>query len=272
MATSSPFAVGFLGYGRMAQAISYGLNQSGTIPFANQAASDLDATSLSRLSQERGFTAFTSNQEVVDSAEVVVVAVKPHQVKGLLTALRPDSKSSPLFISIAAGVTLTDLSNYLSQKAKIVRVLPNLPALVGRGVALVCAPKGADPANVAKAQTIFDSVGTTRPLPESLFDVGTAVSGSGPAYFFLAMEALVRGAVRLGLTFDVAKELVLRTAQGAAEAAIARPDLSLADLRDQVTSPGGTTAEALYVLEEGALTALLQKALAAATDKAKKLA
>ena len=256
----------------MAAAISAGLDRQGTIPYARQAASALDADRLNALALKKGFTAMANNRMVRDSAAIVVVAVKPHQVKGVLTELSPNPQANPLYVSIAAGVTLADLRSYLPRGAAIVRVLPNLPALVGKGVTLICAPPETEAADVAKVKTIFDSVGLTVALAESQFDAGTSVSGSGPAYFFLAMEAMIRGAGRLGLPWGTAKDLVLGVALGAAETALASPNLSLAELRDQVTSPGGTTAEALYVLEEGAINALFQKALLAAAEKAKKLA
>ncbi|MDR1608251.1 MAG: pyrroline-5-carboxylate reductase [Deltaproteobacteria bacterium] len=262
--------VGFLGYGRMAQAISEGLDRSGTTPYAEQAASDVATDLLLGLAKKRGFSAQPSNQALLAQSPVVIIAVKPHQVGPVLLKDQA-SLDSQLFISIAAGVTIETLKSYLPPQAKLVRVIPNLPALVGRGVTLICAPPETSPEHLALARSIFQSVGVTVDLPEKLFDEGTAVSGSGPAYFFLVMEAMVRGAVRLGLTWEMAKEMVARVAQGAAETVLARPDLALADLRDQVTSPGGTTAEALYVLEEGAITALFQEALVAATHKAKKL-
>ncbi|MDR1577518.1 MAG: pyrroline-5-carboxylate reductase [Deltaproteobacteria bacterium] len=262
--------VGFLGYGRMAQAISEGLDRSGAVPYERQAASDIASETLLDLAEKRGFSAQPDNRSLLAQSPVVIIAVKPHQV---LAALNQDKQAldRQLFISIAAGVTLADLKQWLPPQAKVIRVIPNLPALVGRGVSLICAPEETAEEHLAQARSIFQSVGVTVDLDERRFDEGTAVSGSGPAYFFLIMEALIRGAVRLGLTWETARELVLRVAQGAAETALAHPELSLADLRDQVTSPGGTTAEALWVLEDGAITALLQRALLAATAKAKKL-
>jgi pyrroline-5-carboxylate reductase len=262
--------VGFLGYGKMAQAISEGLNRSGLAAYKNQAASDIQTSSLLNSAQSRGFTAASDNIELINMSPLVIIAVKPHQVQSVLSQAK-ESISGQLFISIAAGVTLSQLRSWLPAQAGLIRVIPNLPALVSRGVTLVCAENDSDPKHLAKAKEIFQSVGVVVELAEKYFNEGTAVSGSGPAYFFLVMEALIRGAVRLGLTWETARELVLRTAQGAAETAINNPDISLAQLRDQVTSPGGTTAEGLYVLEEGALTALFQAALEAATAKAKNL-
>ncbi|MDR2302483.1 MAG: pyrroline-5-carboxylate reductase [Deltaproteobacteria bacterium] len=264
------FDVAFLGYGRMAQAISRGLDQGGQVPYARQAAYDILTADLNKLSSQKGFKAAADANELVKLSPLVIVAVKPHQVKKVLEEVRPEV-SDQLFVSIAAGVTLEALAALLPSSAGIIRVIPNLPALVGQGMTLICDPQGAPPENLQRAKDIFEAVGSVVVLDEGHFNEGTAVSGSGPAYFFLFMEAMIRGAVRLGLTWDAARELVLKTALGSAQAAIDLPELSLADLRDQVTSPGGTTAEGLLELEEGALTAMVHRALKAASDKGSKL-
>jgi pyrroline-5-carboxylate reductase len=226
---------------------------------------------LLELSRQRGFRAAEGNGELFRLAPLVIVAVKPHQVRQALEDVAQDI-GRHLVISIAAGVSLRTLSPLLPDEAGLVRVIPNLPALAGQGLTLACAPRTDPPEFLERAKAIFGAVGSVVVLDESLFDLGTAVSGSGPAYFFLVMEAMIRGAVRLGLSWDTARELVLRTALGSAHAALAMPDSHLADLRDQVTSPGGTTAEGLLELEKGGLTALFQKALQAASDKGGQLA
>ncbi|MDR1487700.1 MAG: pyrroline-5-carboxylate reductase [Deltaproteobacteria bacterium] len=270
--------IGFLGYGRMAQAISEGLDRTKRMPYSSQAASDIAAQQLAALAAQRNIKAADDNQQVVDLAPVVVVAVKPHQVKEALSKIKETISSNPkayqekLFISIAAGVRLSVLAECLGPKVHLVRVIPNLPALVGQGMTLLCAPPQTPQEHIETAKSVFEAVGSVMVLDESKFDVGTAVSGSGPAYFFLVMEAMIRGAVRLGITWDDARELVFKVALGSALTALARPDLALADLRDQVTSPGGSTAEALYELENGSLTALFHKALQAASEKNSKLA
>jgi pyrroline-5-carboxylate reductase len=268
---SENFEVGFLGYGRMAQAISEGLDRCGRIPYSRQAASDLPDGPWLQLAEERRFRPVPDNRRLTALCPVVVVAVKPHQVRDVLEEIRPAAPGR-LFISIAAGLRLADLRACLPETAGLVRVMPNLPALAGRGLSLMCAPPGAPSAHLEQARAIFEAVGTAEELEEAKFDIGTAVSGSGPAYFFLMMEALVRGAVRLGLTWDTARRLVLETALGSAATALARPELNLAALRDQVTSPGGTTAEALQVLEKGGFSGLLAEALEAAAEKGRRLA
>ena len=264
------FEVGFLGYGRMAQAVSEGLDRRGLIPYARQAASDLPGGERLKPAEERRIHQAPNNLALAALCPVVIVAVKPHQVRAVLEEVRPRA-GGRLFISVAAGIKLADLRAWLPKTAGLVRVLPNLPALVGRGLTLMCAPPENSPAHLKLARTIFEAVGVVEELAEELFDAGTAVSGSGPAYFFLMMEALIRGAVRLGLTWETAGRMVLETALGSVETARAKPDMNLAALRDQVTSPGGTTGEALQILEKAGFTGLLAEALEAAAKKGGRL-
>jgi len=270
MKKNEKYAVGFLGYGRMAQAISEGLNRCGLIPYTRQAASDLKGGEWLKLAEERGFHPAPGNRPLVTLCPLVIVAVKPHQVRPVLEEVRPAAPGR-LFISIAAGLKLADLQAWLPKTAGLIRVMPNLPALAGQGLTLICAPPEAPPSHLEQARVIFQAVGDVLELEETKFEVGMAVSGSGPAYFFLFMDALIRGAVRLGLTWETARQLVLGTALGSAVVARARPDLNLAALRDQVTSPGGATAEALQVMEQGGLTGLMATALEAAAEKGRRL-
>jgi pyrroline-5-carboxylate reductase len=255
----------------MAQAISKGLDSSGLIPYARQAAYDILPDHLASLAAERGFKAVENNNELVKFAPLVIIAIKPHQVRAAILEVG-QAFDGRLVISIAAGITTDTLASLLPSGTGIVRVIPNLPALVGQGMTLICAPKSTSKEHLDMAGAVFKAVGSVAFLDESHFNEGTAVSGSGPAYFFLVMEAMIRGAVRLGLTWDMARELVLKTALGSDQAALDNPGLSLAELRDQVTSPGGTTAEGLFQLEKGSITALFHKALKAASDKGSKLA
>ncbi|MDR2198302.1 MAG: pyrroline-5-carboxylate reductase [Deltaproteobacteria bacterium] len=264
--------VGFLGYGRMAQAISEGLDKNGLVPYKRQMASDVARGLLEKLKEKRGFIAARDNRQLAEKCPIVVLAVKPHQVRGLLSEVGERVTKEQLVISIAAGVTLQTLAGGLPPDTPLVRVIPNLPALVGKGVTLLAAAPSAGKDDVDNARKIFSAVGDVVDLPEGMFNEGTAVSGSGPAYFFLVMEGMIRGAARLGLSWDTARRLVVRTCLGAAYAADSRPELSLAELRDQVTSPGGTTAEGLLALEEGRIAALFHEALKRASEKGKNLA
>jgi pyrroline-5-carboxylate reductase len=261
--------VAFLGYGRMAQAISAGLDRSGLAPFGRQAASDPPLKGFSDLAARLGLRAAESNLAAAGSAPLVIVAVKPHQVREVLTEVAP-ALAGRLLVSIAAGVTLQTLGA-LAPGAVIVRVIPNLPALAGQGVTLMCAGGSVPPEALQRVRAVFEGVGSVYELGEPLFNEGMAVSGSGPAFFFSFMEAMIRGAARLGLTWDLARELVVKTCLGAAATALASPKTALADLRDQVASPGGATAEGLLELERGALAALVHDALLATADKGRDL-
>lgn len=264
------FDIGFLGYGRMAGAISGGLNDSGLIPFGRQLVSGRNRARLNAEAERWGLAVAGDNRDLVRRSAVVVLGVKPRQAEDVLEEVRADL-TGRLVISLAAGVNLDSLRRWLPPDTAVVRSMPNVAALVGRGATLICAPGGADPKHLARAREIFESVGLCLELEEKLFDAASALSGSGPAYFFSIMEALTRGAARLGLPWDTARILAVQTALGAAETAARRPGQSLADLRDMVTSPGGTTAEALLVLEKGGLGGLLQEAMAAAKDKSENL-
>jgi pyrroline-5-carboxylate reductase len=224
-----------------------------------------------KLAEERCYHPAPDNRRLATLCPVLIVAVKPHQARAVLEEVRP-AASGRLFISIAAGLKLADLKAGLPKTAGVIRTMPNLPALAGRGMTLICAPPGTSRTHLERARAIFEAVGEVEELDEAGFDIGTAVSGSGPAYFFLMMEAMIRGAVRLGLTWETARKLVLETALGSALAARDRPDMNLAALRDQVTSPGGTTAEALQVLENGGFTGLMAAAIEAAAEKGRRLA
>lgn len=265
------YEIGFLGYGRMARAISEGLNNQGVIPYHHQVVSGRNQGRLQEAGDKRGVAVATDNQDLVRRSKVVLLGVKPNQVEGVLDEVR-DDLSGRLLISMAAGLRLETLNSFLrATGVDLVRAMPNLPALVGKGATLICSRPGADPAHLAQARAIFDAVGLCLELEERQFDAASALSGSGPAYFFTIIESLMRGAVRLGLSWDTARTLAVQTALGSAETAARRPEMALAELRDQVTSPGGTTAEALYVMERNGLGGILQEALEAATEKCNRL-
>lgn len=264
------FEIGFLGYGRMARAISAGLADNGLIPYGRQIISDRDQGELKNVARDLGLTPALDNRDLVRRCRVVVLGVKPAQVVPVLEEVGLETPGR-LVISLAAGVKLETMWRALPAGAALVRSMPNVAALAGRGASLICALPGSDPSHLAEARKIFESVGHCWELEEKLFDAGGALNGSGPAYFFAIMESLVRGGVRLGLPWDLAKELVLATALGSAEMAWSQKDKALADLRDMVTSPGGTTAEALMLMETRGLGGILQEALAAAAEKSGKL-
>ncbi len=260
---------GFLGYGKMAGAISDGLNKK-LYPYASQMASDKSPEAL-KTAEAKGVIAASDNLETARRARVLILAVKPREALGLLKEISGVLTEEHLIISLAAGLPLARLRGALPQYVGLVRAMPNVAVFSASGAIMICAEDGADPALVKKARVIFQSVGLCLELEEKLFDVGTALSGSGPAYFFMIMEALTRGAVRLGIPYETARALAVQTALGSAETARAPGAPSLSALRDMVTSPAGTTAEALHVLEAGGLNGLLEKALERAAARSREL-
>lgn len=265
------FEVGFLGYGSMAKAISGGLAASGLIPFEKQIISGRDRNKLEQAAGERGLTIAADNRDLAQRTGTIIIGVKPNQVLGALAEIE-DLTADRLLISLAAGVDLSTMRRAVANGAALVRSMPNVAALIGKGTTLICSSADLDEANLERAKKIFESVGVCLRMDERFFDVACAVSGCGPAYFFEIMENMIRGATRLGLSWADARKLVVNTALGSAEMAGKLNDSPLASLRDMVASPGGATAEALYVFEKGALGGLIQEALEAAAQKSRKLA
>jgi len=223
------------------------------------------------LEREFGVTVSADNSAIVAGAEVLVLAVKPQKMAEVCAAL-PALSASTLVMSIAAGVTLTQLRRWLGDGPRLLRVMPNTPALVSAGTTALCGETGMSDGDYQSAEALFASVGSTVRIPqESLMDAVTAVSGSGPAYFFLLMEALEAAAIAQGLSPEAARELVTGTALGAAKMAVEDSE-GAAQLRHRVTSPGGTTAAAIAVFEGAGLAGIVDQAITAATQRGRSLA
>ena len=260
----------FIGGGNMAASLIGGLIAQG-YPATSITACDPVAEARTRLATQFGVATTDDNRTAVVAAGVVVLAVKPQVMAAVVEELAPALGHGALVISIAAGVPVAALAGLLGAGVAIVRCMPNTPALVGAGVTGLYA--GADVSAVQRrmAADILGAVGTTVWVAsEREIDAVTAVSGSGPAYFFLVMEAMMAAGITLGLTPAVAGQLTLQTALGAARMAL-DSDVDVAELRRRVTSPGGTTAAALAVLDAGGLTALFARALAAADARGREM-
>ncbi|MFM1897549.1 MAG: Pyrroline-5-carboxylate reductase [Pseudomonadota bacterium] len=262
--------IGFIGAGNMAGALIRGLLQQG-VPAGRIRAADIDATKLEELSRECGIGSGDS-RSVTRVSRVLVLAVKPQVMQQVCGGLKADLQPGTLVISIAAGITLAHLQRWLGQETALVRCMPNTPALVGCGASALFAAATVDSRQRTLAQAVLDAVGISLWLTrESDMDAVTALSGSGPAYFFLLMEAMQVAGRELGLDDDTARRLTLQTALGAARLAANSP-LDSAELRRQVTSPGGTTERAIGVFEQGGLRELVSKALGAARQRSEELA
>ncbi len=262
--------VGFLGAGKMATALAKGLVQAKLVNADRIIASDPIDAARSAFAKEAGVTATASNLEAARSAQVLVLAVKPDQVAGVLKEIRGRVTGKHLLCSIAAGVTLAKLESGLGNGARVIRVMPNTPALVGASATAYALGKNATAEDGRLAQQMFSAVGVAFQLKESLLDAVTGLSGSGPAYVYLIIEALSDGGVAAGLPRDVATKLAAQTVFGSAKMALETGQHPGA-LKDMVTSPGGTTIEGIHELEKAGVRGALMNAVRAAAEKSRKL-
>lgn len=262
----------FIGGGNMAAALIAGLTKRG-LAAARIVVADPSRAQLDSLVDQFGIGAAADNASAVADAEVVILAVKPQQMRAVALALAPQlSQAKPLVVSIAAGIPHAALARWVGAQVPVVRTMPNRPAFNGFGATGLYAPSGVGAAYRALAEAIMAAVSATVWVDhESQMDTVTALSGSGPAYFFLFMEALEAAAHERGLPRDIAHKLTLETAFGAAQMARQSSE-PLHMLREQVTSKGGTTAAALEVLDGAGLRAIVAHAVAAADRRSAELA
>ncbi len=261
--------IGFIGGGNMAQAIIRGLLAAGHPAGNIHAADPADSQQQALRALSPGLQVGADNRALAERCDVLVLAVKPQIMGAVVTALR-DCNRPPqqVVISIAAGIPLARLAGWLGGKPALVRVMPNTPALVGAGMAGLYAAAAVDTTARALADYVMTATGATLWVDdEALIDAVTAVSGSGPAYFFLVMEAMQAAGEELGLSAEQAALLATRTAAGAGLLAT-QSDEPAAVLRERVTSPGGTTAAAIAALENGGIRGIFRTALIAARDRA----
>jgi len=264
------FTIGFLGAGKMAGALASGFIHAELVGPKEILASDPHDAARERFAEEVGGETTASNADVLKFANVVILAVKPNHVAEVLGGLRGGFTSEHLLISIAAGVTLAKLGNALPAGARVIRVMPNTPALVGESASAFALGKNATAADGELAKKLLSAVGIAFQVKENLLDAVTGLSGSGPAYVFSFIEGLIDGGVAVGLPRDMATKLAAQTVLGAAKMVL-ETGQNPSVLRDQVTSPGGTTIEGLKELEKGKLHGVLMDAVRAATEKSKKL-
>ncbi len=268
---SNDIFIGTIGAGNMATALIEGLLATGVAP-ARLWASDPAADKLQPLAT-KGVQVDTDNAHLLAACDVVIVAVKPQVMATVVQALRPALAAKPvLLISVAAGIPCTRLTEWTSPSQAIVRCMPNTPALVQAGASALFANSQVNPRQKTLALTILQAVGYACWLDdENQMDAVTALSGSGPAYFFLLLEAMQAAGIELGLSPAVAKALSLQTAFGAAKLALAS-DVDTAELRRRVTSPGGTTEAAIRQFESEHFRAIVARAIASAAKRSAELA
>lgn len=262
--------IGFLGTGKMATALARGWIRTGLVTADRLVGSDPFADARIAFARDTGSTVVESNTEVVQRADVVILAVKPQMMNALLAEIAPVVTDRQLIVSIAAGISLTTLATALGSSRRLIRVMPNTPALVGESASAYAGAATATADDVAVVQRLLASVGRAFAVPEQLLDAVTGLSGSGPAYAFVIIEALSDGGVRMGLPRDVATVLAAQTLLGAAKLLL-ETGLHPGVLKDQVASPGGTTIAGLHALENGGLRASLINAVESATRRAQEL-
>ncbi|HEX6244391.1 MAG TPA: pyrroline-5-carboxylate reductase [Polyangiales bacterium] len=269
MKTTAPNTA-FLGAGNMTSALLRGAIQSGLAP-QTFGASDVNAAAVAKLSSELGVKAFSDNASAAAWGDVIVLAVKPQVLPAVLAQIAPQLKSQTLVISIAAGIPIARISAGLNGHRRIVRAMPNTPALVGAGATALAGDASVSAEEWETALALFRGTGLVVQVDEKLIDGVTALSGSGPAYVFVAIEALSDAGVREGLPRDIATRLAAQTLLGAAKMVLETGSHPGA-LKDAVTSPAGTTIAGLTALERGGFRAALQAAVEAAAKRAKELA
>jgi len=261
---------GFIGAGKMATALARGWVSRGLLDPAQILASAPGETSRRKFAEAVAATVTRSNTEVVDGAEVLVLCIKPQVMPQVLAEIRPRITARHLVLSVAAGVSLGQLRQGLGTDCRCVRVMPNTPCLVGESASGYCPADTASPEDVALVDRLLNAVGKAVRVPESLLDAVTGLSGSGPAYVAVVIEALADGGVLMGLPRDVALLLAAQTVLGAAKM-IAGGEYHPGVLKDMVSSPAGTTIAGLHALERGNLRGTLIGCVEAATNRAREL-
>jgi len=262
--------IAFLGAGNMAEALVKGLLRAGVATPDEILCTDRRHERGPELQKRYGVRFTTSNVEAVKAAGVVVLSVKPQVMDKLLEEIGPALDASKLVISIAAGVPLAAIERKVGHGVRIIRTMPNTPALVGAGATALSAGEHATEADLVQAKALFDAIGMTVVVDEPLLDAVTGLSGSGPAYIFLIIEALADGGVKAGLARAQAQDLAAQTVFGSAKLLIETGEHP-GRLKDQVTSPGGTAIAGLHTLEAGGLRTTLMNAVEAATLRSRQL-
>jgi len=263
------FKLGFIGAGAMAEAIINGVIKGELYLSQEIIASDISEQRLSEINSKLAINTTLDNNQVISKANLIILAVKPQYIKHALQNLTDKPANNRIIISIAAGISTASLEELLGE-IPVIRVMPNTPALVGAGMAALCKGAYADNEHLKLAEEIFKSVGETVIVEEGLMDAVTGLSGSGPAYVYQFIEALADGGVQVGLPRKTAYTLAAQTVIGAG-LMVLKTGLHPGELKDRVTSPGGTTIRAINVLEKAGVRAAVMDAVEAAYLMSKKL-
>ncbi|KAI4348627.1 hypothetical protein L6164_009331 [Bauhinia variegata] len=263
------YNLGFIGAGKMAESIARGAVGSGVLPPSRIRTASHTNPARRQAFESFGVKVLAQNQDVVKETDVVIFSVKPQVVKGVVSQLRPLLTKNKLLISVAAGVKLKDLQEWAGH-SRVIRVMPNTPAAVGEAASVMSMGDAATEEDGNLIAKLFGSVGKIWKADEKYFDAVTGLSGSGPAYIYLAIEALADGGVAAGLPRDLASSLASQTVLGAASMATSTGKHP-GQLKDDVTSPGGTTIAGIHELEKGGFRGTLMNAVVAAAKRSKEL-
>lgn len=262
--------LGFIGCGNMANAMISGIIKNGVLGAEKIIASNRTMPALERAKQELGIRIAAGNREVVQQAETVVLSIKPQFYEDVIREISGDAKPGQLFITIAPGKTLSWLSDTFGKPVKIVRTMPNTPAMVGEGITAACANELVSAEELEEACRILQGFGRVEVLPERLMDVVVSVSGSSPAYVFILIEAMADAAVADGMPRKQAYEFAAQAVLGSAKMVL-ETGRHPGELKDMVCSPGGTTIEAVRVLEERGFRSSVIEAMKSCTRKAQSM-
>jgi pyrroline-5-carboxylate reductase len=259
-------SIGFIGAGNMAEALIKGLINSKLYSPDQLAASDNDQEKLKIKSEKYGIKIYDSNRDLIQTASIIILSVKPQVLRGVLSEISDYLTSDHLIISIAAGIPVSLIQDIVGKDKPIIRVMPNTPALIQMGISALAIGGTATSDHMNKAREIFNAVGETVVVNEGMMDAVTALSGSGPGFVFRIMESFVEAGEKLGFDKETALLLVKQTFLGAAHLA-AESDTDLSSLREMVTSRGGTTAAGLEAFEMRRLTDVIISGVKAARDR-----
>eukprot|EP00249_Psilotum_nudum_P007823 c20844_g1_i1 orf=531-1337(-) len=260
--------LGFIGAGQMAEAIANGLNRAGVLPPSRMCAADV-SSSRRKVFESMGALVCSSNSQVVESSDVLILAVKPQIVENVLVDLKASLTRDKLLVSIAAGITIKNLQKWAGD-ARIVRVMPNTPCLVRETAAVMSLGDQATPLDAELVQTLFKAVGKISVADERLLDAVTGLSASGPAFVYIAIEALADGGVAAGLPRDLSLSLAAQTVLGAAKMVL-ETGKHPGQLKDEVASPAGTTIAGIQALERAGFRAALMSAVEASKKRSEEL-
>ncbi|WP_074625384.1 pyrroline-5-carboxylate reductase [Bacillus cereus] len=262
--------IGFIGCGNMGMAMIGGMINKNIVSSNQIICSDLNTANLKNASEKYGLTTTTNNNEVANSADILILSIKPDLYSSVINQIKDQIKNDVIVVTIAAGKSIKSTENEFGRKVKVVRVMPNTPALVGEGMSALCFNEMVTEKDIKEVLNIFNSFGQTEIVSEKLMDVVTSVSGSSPAYVYMIIEAMADAAVLDGMPRNQAYKFAAQAVLGSAKMVL-ETGIHPGELKDMVCSPGGTTIEAVATLEEKGLRTAIISAMQRCTQKSVEL-